>query len=176
MGVDENADTSGAPRSSRGLFVGDSGSMSYCNTGRKLKGKGLHHMLCIGDGQLKHPWGKATMHSQSGWTPKEIITVVKAYIVLHQRFMTLDGDGIYRFPTDMPCVVIDNLNACFLDGQKGKDKWIGLRADKEWREVDALMTLMRQFRSSLYMCTASAEHWHIVEHGQAPKYDEASRN
>eukprot|EP00972_Heterocapsa_arctica_P072459 10700629-Heterocapsa_arctica.AAC.1 len=84
--------------------------MSYCNTGRKSKGKGLHDMLVTGD-QLKHPWGKATMHSSSGWTPLEMITVVKAYIVAHERCKTLDGDGTYRFPTDMPCVVIDNLNA-----------------------------------------------------------------
>eukprot|EP00972_Heterocapsa_arctica_P007472 1090370-Heterocapsa_arctica.AAC.1 len=32
------------------------------------------------------------------------------------------------------------------------------------------------FRSRMYICTASAEHWVIDEHGQGPKYDDASRN
>eukprot|EP00972_Heterocapsa_arctica_P030161 4443033-Heterocapsa_arctica.AAC.1 len=68
--------------------------MSYCNIGKKSRGKGLHDMLVTGD-QLKHPWGKATMYSSSGWTPLEMITVVKAYIVTHERCKTLDGDGTY---------------------------------------------------------------------------------
>eukprot|EP00972_Heterocapsa_arctica_P099183 14636058-Heterocapsa_arctica.AAC.1 len=34
---------------------------------------------------------------------------------------------------------------------------------------------MLNFRSKLYICTASAAHWDIKEYGQGPKYDEASR-
>eukprot|EP00972_Heterocapsa_arctica_P020768 3060031-Heterocapsa_arctica.AAC.1 len=76
----------------------------------------------------------------------------------------------------MPCVVIDNLNACFDDCQKGKDKRTGLRASHEWPQISALMDLMLLFRSRLYICTASAEHWVINEHGQGPKYDMEARN
>eukprot|EP00972_Heterocapsa_arctica_P009531 1405475-Heterocapsa_arctica.AAC.1 len=59
---------------------------------------------------------------------------------------------------------------------KGHDKLVGLRAPHEWPEIDALMDLMLMFRSRMYICTASAEHWVIDEHGQGPKYDDASRN
>eukprot|EP00972_Heterocapsa_arctica_P105354 15525125-Heterocapsa_arctica.AAC.1 len=38
------------------------------------------------------------------------------------------------------------------------------------------MELMLQFRSRLYICTASAAHWKIVEDGQGPKYDAESAN
>eukprot|EP00972_Heterocapsa_arctica_P100866 14868510-Heterocapsa_arctica.AAC.1 len=65
MGIDEAADTSATPRSCRGCFVGDSGALSYCNTGKKSKPKGLHDMQVSPADQLKHPWGCATMHSSS---------------------------------------------------------------------------------------------------------------
>eukprot|EP00972_Heterocapsa_arctica_P053354 7860065-Heterocapsa_arctica.AAC.1 len=59
---------------------------------------------------------------------------------------------------------------------KGKDKWIGLRAAHEWPDISALMDLMLLFRSRLYVCTASAEHLVINEHGQGPKYDQEANN
>eukprot|EP00972_Heterocapsa_arctica_P016789 2477939-Heterocapsa_arctica.AAC.1 len=71
--------------------------------------------------QLKHPWGHATMHSGSGWRASDMIVVVRAYVVAHERYKTPDGEGRYLFPTDMPCVILDNLNACFDDTKKGQD-------------------------------------------------------
>eukprot|EP00972_Heterocapsa_arctica_P114023 16440316-Heterocapsa_arctica.AAC.1 len=38
------------------------------------------------------------------------------------------------------------------------------------------MELMLQVRSRIYICTASAEHWMIVEHGRGPMYDQESAN
>eukprot|EP00972_Heterocapsa_arctica_P108485 15976583-Heterocapsa_arctica.AAC.1 len=92
---------------------------------------------------------------------------VRAYIASHVSKMTPDGSGKLLFPSHMPCVVIDNLNACYKEEGKG-DKWIGLRAEHEWPQIDELMNLMLNFRSKLYICTASAAHWDIKEYGQGP--------
>eukprot|EP00972_Heterocapsa_arctica_P068469 10116209-Heterocapsa_arctica.AAC.1 len=60
--------------------------------------------------------------------------------------MTPDGKGGLLFPAHIPCIVFDNLNACFRTEGKG-DKWQGLRASNEWPEIAALMNLMLMFRS-----------------------------
>eukprot|EP00972_Heterocapsa_arctica_P037590 5532182-Heterocapsa_arctica.AAC.1 len=75
----------------------------------------------------------------------------------------------------MPCVIFDNLNACFDGTQKGPSKWCGLRADKEWLAIRDLMKLMLQFRSRIYVCTATAEHWKIGGTDGA-KYNQESAN
>eukprot|EP00972_Heterocapsa_arctica_P087741 12939811-Heterocapsa_arctica.AAC.1 len=106
MGFDPSVDV----RPSRGIFLGDSGALSYCNTGKNAKGKDLRQMLITGE-QLAHPWGHATMHSGSGWKASDFIVAVKACTVEYDRYKTPDGDGIYLFPTDMPFVILDNLNA-----------------------------------------------------------------
>eukprot|EP00972_Heterocapsa_arctica_P019919 2938371-Heterocapsa_arctica.AAC.1 len=60
--------------------------------------------------------------------------------------MTADGSGKLLFPSHMPCVIIDNLNACFKTEGRG-DKWQGLRAEHEWPHINELMNLMLNFRS-----------------------------
>eukprot|EP00972_Heterocapsa_arctica_P065083 9607241-Heterocapsa_arctica.AAC.1 len=56
----------------------------------------------------------------------------------------------------MPCIVIDDLNACFNIGSDGK--WTGLRHGIE---------------SRVYVCTGSAEQWDIVGE-DGVNYDKAA--
>ena len=72
----------------------------------------------------------------------------------------------------MPCIIIDNLNACF---DEKTHKWTGLRADIEWKEIDELMDLMLRFRSRVYGCTATAAHWRI-DGQDGVNYDKEAAN
>eukprot|EP00972_Heterocapsa_arctica_P034155 5027869-Heterocapsa_arctica.AAC.1 len=94
----------------------------------------------------------------SGWTATVWLVGIRAFIKENDKFMTADGNGKYLFPVNMPCIVLDNLNACF--DVKSK-KYCGLRADKGWKVIGELMGLMLQFRSRMYICTASAARWEI---------------
>eukprot|EP00972_Heterocapsa_arctica_P101217 14920624-Heterocapsa_arctica.AAC.1 len=100
-------------------------------------------MLCKGD-QLAHPWSQAEMLCGSGWTAADFLIAAKAFVKENEKFKTPDGNGKYLFPVGMPCVVLDNLNACFDERTK---KYCGLRTDKEWLAIRDLMELMLQFRS-----------------------------
>eukprot|EP00972_Heterocapsa_arctica_P015486 2279932-Heterocapsa_arctica.AAC.1 len=102
MGIDEAFDETANLRPSAGCFVGDSGALSYCGTGKKSNPKGLRDMLAYPAEQLKYPWGKATIHSSSGWTAKDMTVVVKSYVETHTHLMTPDGNGGELFPTHMP--------------------------------------------------------------------------
>eukprot|EP00972_Heterocapsa_arctica_P031796 4685273-Heterocapsa_arctica.AAC.1 len=73
--------------------------------------------------------------------------VVLTFIKTYGHKKTPDGGGKLLFPSDVMCVVFDNLNACFGEG-KG-DRWHGLRSDIEWPVIAALMDLMvENFRSA----------------------------
>eukprot|EP00972_Heterocapsa_arctica_P064209 9475640-Heterocapsa_arctica.AAC.1 len=77
--------------------------------------------------------------------------------------------GIRMFPASVACVVIDNLNACFLvkgdvHGNVKADKYHGLREGdgQEWWHINRLMDLIKSnFRSAIYICTAPAADWQI---------------
>jgi hypothetical protein len=170
MGVDVAFDDAGAKRPFICCVVGDSGALAYCSkTARNLNGL-LKHPADV----VKYKWEHATLMSGSGWTAKEMTQVVKTFIESWGQKKTPDGGGNLLFPADMPCVVFDNLNACFAQQGKG-DKWHGLRRDVEWPEIAALMDLMvDNFRSAIYVCTATAERWNIHEFGHGPHYDQNS--
>eukprot|EP00972_Heterocapsa_arctica_P006720 982742-Heterocapsa_arctica.AAC.1 len=77
----------------------------------------------------------------------------------------------------MPCVVFDNLNACFSDsavmGNAKGDKWHGLRSGVEWPYINELMDVMvANFRSAIYVCTASSARWEITPVARRPEYDQ----
>eukprot|EP00972_Heterocapsa_arctica_P038698 5702442-Heterocapsa_arctica.AAC.1 len=55
------------------------------------------------------------MVNGSGWTAKDMIGPVKTFVEKFKQKRTPDGGGNLLFPADMPCVVFDNLNACFQD-------------------------------------------------------------
>eukprot|EP00972_Heterocapsa_arctica_P074613 11011716-Heterocapsa_arctica.AAC.1 len=76
----------------------------------------------------------------------------------------------------MPCVIFDNLNACFSEqvvpGNVKGDFWVGLRSNVEWPHISELMDLMvANFRSAIYVCTASSECWQISPASRRPAYD-----
>eukprot|EP00972_Heterocapsa_arctica_P090435 13339940-Heterocapsa_arctica.AAC.1 len=98
MGIDEAFDETGNLRPSGGCFVGDSGALSYCGTGKKSKPQGLGGMLKYPAANIKHPWAKATMQSYSGWTATDMLGVVKAFIAEYAHMMTPDGKGGLLFP------------------------------------------------------------------------------
>eukprot|EP00972_Heterocapsa_arctica_P015276 2250280-Heterocapsa_arctica.AAC.1 len=52
---------------------------------------------------VKHKWGAATLESHSGWTAKDMVVAVRAYIAAHTHKMTADGSGKLLFPSHMPC-------------------------------------------------------------------------
>eukprot|EP00972_Heterocapsa_arctica_P098883 14591328-Heterocapsa_arctica.AAC.1 len=125
---------------------------------------------------IKYKWANAQMNNGSGWTAKDYIGPVKAFIEAHKHKMTPDGAKGARFPADMACVVFDNLNACFQDakvpGNATGDHYTGLRATIEWPQIDELMTLMvTHFRSAIYVCTASAASWKVSPPARQPEYD-----
>eukprot|EP00972_Heterocapsa_arctica_P031336 4614634-Heterocapsa_arctica.AAC.1 len=62
------------------------------------------------------------MQSNSGWTATDMLVVVRAFIEQYAHMMTPDGGGGLLFPSHMPCIIIDNLNACFNNNLKGHDK------------------------------------------------------
>eukprot|EP00972_Heterocapsa_arctica_P086407 12736916-Heterocapsa_arctica.AAC.1 len=93
MGIDEFFDESGSIRPCGGCFVGDSGALGYCGLGKKPASRGLKGMLQHPAECLKHKWGSATMESHSGWTAKEMVVTVRAYIHANTHKMTPDGSG-----------------------------------------------------------------------------------
>eukprot|EP00972_Heterocapsa_arctica_P008558 1248048-Heterocapsa_arctica.AAC.1 len=123
--------------------MSDSGALAYNGTGAKSKGTTLQAMLCKGE-QLAHPWSTAEMICGSGWTAKDWLVGIKAFIKENDKFKTPHGNGKYLFPVSMPCIVLDNLNACFDERSK---KYCGLRADKEWLVIGVLLEHMLEFRS-----------------------------
>eukprot|EP00972_Heterocapsa_arctica_P006813 995577-Heterocapsa_arctica.AAC.1 len=51
-----------------------------------------------------------TIHSQSGGSYDFWITHLKDFIRDNQDLLSLDSDGVFRFPITVPCIIIDNLN------------------------------------------------------------------
>eukprot|EP00972_Heterocapsa_arctica_P049170 7237194-Heterocapsa_arctica.AAC.1 len=90
--------------------------MAYCATNaRKLSG-----LLKNPADPLKYKWDHAQITNASGWTAMEMLGPVKAFVEAHKHEQTPDGGGGHLFPANMPCIVFDNLNACFQDKGSGK--------------------------------------------------------
>eukprot|EP00972_Heterocapsa_arctica_P069984 10338856-Heterocapsa_arctica.AAC.1 len=61
-------------------------------------------------------------------------------------------DGVRRFPTNVPCVILDILNALYA---YGTNKFVVMPAE-QWAKVREMFVLMDRFRSRFYMCSAPA--------------------
>eukprot|EP00972_Heterocapsa_arctica_P059206 8732234-Heterocapsa_arctica.AAC.1 len=129
------------------LVAGDSGCMSYCsNKGRKLESLLKDNAECI-----KYPWSHASISSHGGGSAKDFYEPIDTFIKKNVDLMTPAGpNGIRMFPASVACVVIDNLNACFLQqgdipGNAKADKYHGLRAGdgQEWWHINRLMDLVK---------------------------------
>eukprot|EP00972_Heterocapsa_arctica_P083615 12321858-Heterocapsa_arctica.AAC.1 len=87
--------------------MGDSGAMSY----HKASGKCVHLSKLMNKLATRSRVENPTIHATSGLHHRHWIDHLDTLIKEKRKFMTPDDDGNYRFPSDMPCVVFDNLNA-----------------------------------------------------------------
>eukprot|EP00972_Heterocapsa_arctica_P006750 986573-Heterocapsa_arctica.AAC.1 len=96
-----------------------------------------------------------TIHSKSGASYDFWIECLNNLIRDNEALMSMDLDGVRRFPISVPCVIIDNLNVLYTAGNM---KFTGM-STAEWDKERTMFVLMGRFRSRFYMCSASASRW-----------------
>eukprot|EP00972_Heterocapsa_arctica_P114917 16445114-Heterocapsa_arctica.AAC.1 len=69
-----------------------------------------------------------TVHSKSGDSYDFWIECLNNFIRDPDALMSMDLDGVRRFPTSVPCVIIDNLHVLYAAGTA---KFIGM-PEAEW--------------------------------------------
>eukprot|EP00972_Heterocapsa_arctica_P108537 15983046-Heterocapsa_arctica.AAC.1 len=66
-----------------------------------------------------------TIHRQSGGSYDFWIGHLDAFINEPDALMSMDMDGIRRFPSSMPCIIFDNLSVLYAEGSNA---FIGMSA------------------------------------------------
>eukprot|EP00972_Heterocapsa_arctica_P111231 16376679-Heterocapsa_arctica.AAC.1 len=133
----------------KGCIAGDSGCQSYHAEDY------WHFKRVLANVDIGGFWENMTIYSQSGGSYEFWISNLKQFIDDNQNLLSLDSDGIFRFPITVPCIIIDNLNCIY---HKDTGAFIGMPA-AGWIKVRELFVLMGRFRSRFCMCTASASRW-----------------
>eukprot|EP00972_Heterocapsa_arctica_P037381 5502325-Heterocapsa_arctica.AAC.1 len=93
-----------------------------------------------------------TIHSESGGSYDFWIECLTTFIQENNALMSVDMDGVRRFPANVPCVIFDNLHVLY---NNNSNQFIGMPLN-EWANVRAMFVLMDRFRSRFYVCSASA--------------------
>eukprot|EP00972_Heterocapsa_arctica_P014864 2189899-Heterocapsa_arctica.AAC.1 len=96
-----------------------------------------------------------TIHSKSGGSYDFWIECLEAFIRDNDALMSLDMDGVRRFPVSVPCVIFDNLNVLYAEGS---NNFVGMSTES-WAKVREMFVLMDRFRFRFYVCSASASRW-----------------